>query len=59
MLGGHTTRNRHANQRTTTRHTHPEPGSGQMPIGFRIIDIASDDKMRLRRWIAEPGGEYV
>lgn len=37
----------------------PEPGSGQMLIGFRIIDIASDDKMRLRRWVAEPGGEYV
>lgn len=37
----------------------PEPGSGQMLIGFRIIDIASDDKLRLRRWVIEPGSEYV
>ena len=37
----------------------PEPGSGRTLIGFRIIDISNDDKLRLRRWVAEPGSEYV
>lgn len=28
-------------------------------IGFRFIDISKQDRLRLRKWVAEPGSRYV
>ena len=49
------------------RYAKEESGSSfqQAPAGthvarcIRIIDIGNDDKLRLRRWVAEPGSVYV